>query len=587
MSSLWHFHFLRPWWLLLLIPALLLLWWRRNYRGASPWRSVIDEHLQPFVLVGSTIYKRSTWDYLSLPLFLALLSLALSGPTTEKIPDESQLLRKPLTVIIEMSEHMSPHDISPSRYKRAIYKLKDLLAHESGREVSLIAFAGDAHVVVPLTNDHKTFINMLESLSPELMPKSGANLLSALKEATTLEPRQSDADILVLTSTNVTGGAPNTLEEFAEKNNLHIYFWAFATSTGAPLLSKGGQFSRDQKGITISSLNSTWLENIQKKKLLSAFLFTPDNRDIQAIEAAMARHDRVKKGEKRESYDSWYDLGPYILALAMVVFLLSVWKKNGSWWLFMLIIAMPPKDAQAEGLFNRLFKRADQRAHEALFNNNPSKAADLYKDDFSKGTALYKAKRYQEAREHLAHVKTSDGYYNLGNTYAQLGNIDQAINAYGEALKLDPDHKDARFNKELLEKEKKEQEQKSDQKDQESQNETQEKEPEESQKDKEEKEKQEEKEKKEEKKEEKEQGQENKKQEEKGAEKKEQKSEAKKEEPKEQQEKKEAPAPKPENKRSLDQNELRRLEQLQEHNDHFLKRKFLYESRTRKRQSND
>src|SRR5262245_16023129 len=105
--------------------------------------------------------------------------------------------------------------------------------------------------------------------------------------------------------------------------------------------------------------------------------------------------------------------------------------------------------------------RDDQRAHRALFNNEPEKAAELYSDDFSKGTALYKAKKYQEALKHLERVKTPDGYYNLGNTLAALGQFDKAIEAYNEALKLDKEHKDALFNKELLEKQKKEQEQKS------------------------------------------------------------------------------------------------------------------------------
>ena len=51
---------------------------------------------------------------------------------------------------------------------------------------ALVAYAGDAHAVAPLTDDVRTIENLLASLSPEMMPVLGSNLQSALEVTTTL-----------------------------------------------------------------------------------------------------------------------------------------------------------------------------------------------------------------------------------------------------------------------------------------------------------------------------------------------------------------------------------------------------------------
>lgn len=584
------FHFLRPWWLLLLIPACALILWRNKLGRSSPWQNVVDEHLQPFVLVGPQRKNIGFFGSWSLPLFVFFVTLALAGPTLKKIPSESELLRKPLIIAFELSDHMLSSDISPSRLKRAIYKIKDLLQYERGREVSLIAFAGDAHVVVPLTEDHKTLINLLESLSPELMPVSGSELMAALREAQAMIRPGIKADVLVITSTNVRD-QPSDLEQFATKHGLDLLLWTFATSAGAPLIKKGGQFAREAGDVKLSQLNSSWLSEMQNKS--KVFSFSPDDQDIHALDAYMVHHDAIRKGETKESYDTWYDLGPYFLAFAMLLFLGAVFMGKGGGIFIALLLLMPAYDAKA-GFFDRLFMRDDQRAHRALFNNEPEKAAELYTDDFSKGTAYYKAKNYEEALKHLDRVKTEDGYYNLGNTLAQLGQTDKAIEAYNEALKFNKENADARFNKELLEKLKKDQEQQKP-KDQSEQSEKPEEKKEE-QKDNKDQEGQEsgkdDKSKKDEQAQE--QKPEDQKKDEEASKKEEQKESSKSEEPKEEPKaeepkgdekkamnKKEQDAPLPLEDKPKDQKTEHQLDHLKGHSNQFLKRKFLYETRTK------
>ena len=70
--------------------------------------------------------------------------------------------------------------------------------------------------------------------------------------------------------------------------------------------------------------------------------------------------------------------------------------------------------------------------------------------------AQYKSEDYAGAANSfnigVEQTATSDSKYNLGNALAKLGDYDTAIQAYDEALALNPDNEDAAFNKEMVEK---------------------------------------------------------------------------------------------------------------------------------------
>ena len=113
------------------------------------------------------------------------------------------------------------------------------------------------------------------------------------------------------------------------------------------------------------------------------------------------------------------------------------------------------------------FKTIDA-AHKAYEAKEYTKATALYKSlekevgekAYDMGNAYYKSKNYDAA---IKAYKKADGVdkatrlHNVGNSYFQKKDLDSAIKSYEESLSLKED-KETRFNLELAEKMKKEQE---------------------------------------------------------------------------------------------------------------------------------
>ncbi len=99
-----------------------------------------------------------------------------------------------------------------------------------------------------------------------------------------------------------------------------------------------------------------------------------------------------------------------------------------------------------------LWKTPDQRGEQLLHQGHAASAAQTYTDPRRRAYAQLKAGDYTHAAKGFAAFDDSDAHYNRGNALARSGNLREALNAYDTALARDSRHKDARQNRELVEK---------------------------------------------------------------------------------------------------------------------------------------
>lgn len=177
------FHFIRPAALLLLLPLSVIVWLlHRRGDAEAGWRKIVAPHLLPFLLSGRT--ERTSKGPLWLIAITSLVVvLAIAGPTWRREPSPFADETSPIAIIIKVTPSMITEDVQPSRLECATRKIHDLLALRRGAKAALIAYAGTAHRVMPLTSDGGIIDSFASALDPKIMPEDGDAAAQALQIA--------------------------------------------------------------------------------------------------------------------------------------------------------------------------------------------------------------------------------------------------------------------------------------------------------------------------------------------------------------------------------------------------------------------
>ncbi len=250
MISLADFHFLRPWWFLALLPALtlLIILWRRRSEGGS-WREVCDSELLPHLLLEAGGRPRRL-PLLLLAIGWLLAVMALSGPVWERQSQPLFQVALSRVVLLDLSPSMNAQDLKPSRLERARFKLQDILEKSREGRTALVVFAGEPHLVTPLTDDTETIAAMVPVLSVDIVPAEGDNLLPALMLAEELLSRggSGSGEILLISDgiSDLAGSLP--LVARLRDRGVRLSVLGVGTAEGAPV---PGSYSDDRPEIAV------------------------------------------------------------------------------------------------------------------------------------------------------------------------------------------------------------------------------------------------------------------------------------------------------------------------------------------------
>ena len=448
------FHFLRPWWFLGLLPVVAVIGfytWRK--RNAGNWETIINPELLPFLLQGSGGKHALSGPWLVVFMISAWICccLGLAGPAWQQLPQPVHKQDSALVVVLDLSPSMLAEDISPNRLVRARYKLIDILTRKTEGVVGLIVYGGDSHTVSPLTEDSNTIMSMVPVLEPTLMPETGSNVEEGLASAIDLAMNggYQQADILLITDGIDKSALSNIAPIISGEGNYRLSILGVGTTDGAPIPSFAGGFIKKAGNVIVAKLNVGTLRKIAANNGGSYQTLSADDRDIDNLLAGMDSLLTNSTRETDRSFDLWDDQGYWLVLLLLPVLLLSF--RKGS----VVVILIAPllfTTQPVEALeWQDLWQTPDQQASEAMKAENYEAAKDLFEDSRWRGSAAFKAGDFDQAIADFSQDDSAIGDYNHGNALAKAGDLEGAIEAYNNALSKEPKMEDARFNLDLVE----------------------------------------------------------------------------------------------------------------------------------------
>jgi Ca-activated chloride channel family protein len=448
------FHFIRPLWLLGIIPAALcLLMINKLAHQAGNWSKVISAELLPFLMQSDAQGgNRLTRSFMvGVAGCWLLFCLALAGPSWNQLPQPVHKEDAALVLMLDLSPSMLAEDVAPSRLIKARYKMIDILKARQQGFTGLVVYGGEAFTVSPLTEDGNTIVSLIPTLHPGLLPVYGSNTEDGIDAAMDLikNAGYQQADILLLTD-GVSRAAFGDISSQLKSRNIRLHILGIGTAEGAPIPMGNGGFVKDKNGsILLPKLDSSALRQLADLGGGKFVSMSNDDSDINHLLQAVASDFPTTTEVRDQTFDVWEDYG-YWLILLLLPLLLASFRKG---LVFVIILAptllnAPPTEAS---IWQDLWLTEDQQGYKALQQGDAEAAQGLFENPQWQASAAYKNQDYKTAVEQYSQGESADDSYNLGNALARSGDLDGAIKAYDQALKIQPDMDDAIANRQLVE----------------------------------------------------------------------------------------------------------------------------------------
>lgn len=445
MDMLSTVHLLRPqWlWLLLALPLLVAAWWWQR-RRRNVWREVVDAHLLPALIEhapGRRGYMGLVWSICG----FVLLVLALAGPAWRM--GEQPLVRggSPLVVAVDLSSAATASDLPPSRLLQMRAKLRALLASRHDGAVGLVAFAGDAFVVAPVSEDTANIGLFIDALSPEVMPEDGSRAERAIAISRQLLAQSGHAQGDILLMTDHADAAAIAAAASVAAQGYRVSAIGVGTATGAA-------YRRADGGIAHAQLDRTSLQAMTRAGSGVFAVLGNDSRDLEAVSAL--RSPASTKLTEGRAGRAWRDEG-YWLLLPLLALVLLAFRRGAVFAVLLLgvgSVGMWPLPGQAQPASTQpapariaataappvqggWWRRADQMEHARMRD----------------GAQAYREGDYAQAGQRWSSLSGADAAYNRGNALAKSGQLAEAIAAYDQALHLQPGMEDALANRKAVE----------------------------------------------------------------------------------------------------------------------------------------
>jgi len=474
-------------WLLVLIPVLALVRLITYRNQKRKLRKFGDPKLLKEMMPDVSRFRPSIKFGLLLTA-LALLIVMLARPQMgTKISQEKRTGIETI-IALDISNSMMAEDIVPSRLDRSKMMVENLVDHFTNDKIGLIVFAGDAFVQLPITSDYVSAKMFLSSIDPSMMATQGTDIAAAINmgmNSFTQEEGIGKAIIVITDGEDHEGGALEAAED-AKKRGMRVYVLGVGSSQGAPIPIPGtGNFMKDNAGNTVmSSLNEDMCKQVAAAGG-GVYIHVENNSAAQ-----QQLDDELDKLSKKETsttvysdYDEQFQAFGILAILLLIIEIcildrrnpllknLSLFGKRKMTATLLLLVMVMSASAQTDRQYvrqgNKQYRAGDYANAEVSYRKAIEKNPRNPQASFNLANSLMAQKKDSAAIEQFqnaAKLETNpmrkyQAFHNMGVICQGHKMYGEAIEAYKNALRLNPEDDETRYNLVLCQHQKQKQDQ--------------------------------------------------------------------------------------------------------------------------------
>lgn len=465
--------------LLIVIPILGVIYLFGLYRSRKKLKKAGDIELLKGLMPDVSVWRPATKFCLMLTA-LALMIIMLARPQFgTKINNEKRTGIETI-IAMDISNSMLAEDVVPSRLDRSKMMVENLVDNFNDDKIGLIVFAGDAFVQLPITSDYVSAKMFLESIDPSMMASQGTDATAAINMAVnsfTHDEGVGKAIILITDGEDHEGGALEAATNAKEKG-MRVYVLGVGSPKGAPIPIPGtNDFMTDNSGKTVMSA----LNEEMCKQIASAgggvYIHVDNNSNAQ--QQLNNELDKLAKKEMETTiyseYDDQFQAVCIIVLLLLIIEVCILERKNpifrkfslfgkkagkASMIIFFLMtsaasFAQTDRDYVREG--NRHFRKGNFDEAEVSYRkaqeknaNNPQASYNLANSMFAQRKDSAAIVQFEQAvKSETNPFRKAQSYHNIGVVCQGHKMFGEAIEAYKNALRLNPNDHATRYNLEL------------------------------------------------------------------------------------------------------------------------------------------
>jgi Ca-activated chloride channel family protein len=408
---------------------------------------------------------------------LALLIVMLARPQFGTKINNEQRVGIETIIAMDISNSMMAEDITPSRLDRSKMMVENLVDHFTNDKIGLIVFAGDAFVQLPITSDYVSAKMFLSSIDPSMMATQGTDIARAIDMAThsfTQEEGIGKAIIVITDGEDHEGGALEAAKA-AKDAGMRVYVLGVGSTKGSPIPIPGtGDYMKDNTGNTVmSALNEDMCRQVAQAGG-GAYIHVENNSAAQ--DQLDKELDKLAKKETTSTVYSEFDeqfQAVAILALLLLILEICIFdrrnplikrlslfgsKKKAAATMLLLMVAATASAQQADRQYiregNKQFRLGQYDKAEVSYRKAVEKNPKNPQAAYNLGNALMAQKKdsaavqqfEQSTRIETTPMRKAAAYHNMGVICQTHKMYDEAIEAYKNALRNNPNDDETRYN---------------------------------------------------------------------------------------------------------------------------------------------